>query len=119
MRALTHLDLSLCDEVTDVGVRAVSTMPLLASLNLRGCDKITDEAVQAVSSMSALTSLDLGRFHGLSLSQFTDAGVLALSRLPALTHLDVTNCYQVTAAGVEALRSTTTAPSLRILPYDQ
>jgi hypothetical protein len=37
-----------------------------------------------------------------------------LSSLPALTSLDLSHCYKVTAAGVQALRSTTAAPSLRI-----
>jgi hypothetical protein len=45
----------------------------------------------------------------------TNEGVLALSSLPALTHLDL-RCYDyVTAAGVQALRSSTAAPSLRIV----
>jgi hypothetical protein len=40
--------------------------------------------------------------------------VRALSSLPALTSLDLRNCNKVTAAGVQALRNTTAAPSLRI-----
>jgi hypothetical protein len=44
----------------------------------------------------------------------TDVGVRALSSLPALTSLDLTLCDNVTAAGVQALRSTTTAPNLHI-----
>ena len=44
-------------------------------------------------------------------------GWLALSSLPALTHLNLRFCYNVTAAGVQALRSTTAAPSLHIVSY--
>jgi hypothetical protein len=40
--------------------------------------------------------------------------VRALSSLPALTPLDLRFCYKVTAAGVQALRSTTAAPNLHI-----
>jgi hypothetical protein len=47
----------------------------------------------------------------------TDVGVRALSSLPALTELDLTGCDEVTAAGVQALRNTTAAPSLRIEWY--
>jgi hypothetical protein len=38
----------------------------------------------------------------------------AVSSLPALTALCLDNCYKVTAAGVQALRNTTAAPSLHI-----
>jgi hypothetical protein len=44
----------------------------------------------------------------------SDVGVRALSSLPALTSLDLRGCNKVTAAGVQALRSTTVAPSLHI-----
>jgi hypothetical protein len=44
----------------------------------------------------------------------TDVGVRALSSLPVLTSLDLRNCHKVTAAGVQALRSTTASPSLHI-----
>ena len=64
--------------------------------------------------MTALTSLDLFNCHNI-----TNQGVLTLRSLPALNHLDLRNCGKVTAGGRQALRSTTTAPSLRILPYDQ
>jgi hypothetical protein len=40
-----------------------------------------------------------------------------LSNLPALTPLDLRYCYKVTAAGVQALRNTTAAPSLHIESY--
>jgi len=60
--------------------------------------------------MTALTSLDLFYCHNI-----TNEGVLTLGSLPALTQLDLRNRNKVTAAGVQALRSTTTAPSLHIL----
>jgi hypothetical protein len=44
----------------------------------------------------------------------TDAGLRAVSNLPALTSLDLRYCIKVTAAGVQALRNTTAAPSLHI-----
>jgi hypothetical protein len=40
--------------------------------------------------------------------------VRARSSLPALASLDLSGCYNVMAAGVQALRSTTAAPSLHI-----
>jgi hypothetical protein len=41
-------------------------------------------------------------------------GLRAVSGLPSLTFLDLNGCDKVTAAGVQALRNTTAAPSLRI-----
>ena len=72
------------------------------------CYKVTDEGVRAVSTVPALTSL---RLFGCYI---TNEGVLALSSLPALTHLNLRYCGYVTAAGVQALRSTTAAPGLHI-----
>jgi hypothetical protein len=46
--------------VTDEGVRAVvSSCTALTELNLQGCRNVTDEGVRAVSSIPALTSLNL------------------------------------------------------------
>ena len=97
-------------EVTDEGVQEVcSLLPALTTLDLSSCREVTDEGVRAVSTVPALTSLNL--FYCL---RVTNEGVLALSSLPALTHLDLCYCDKLTAAGVQALRSTTAAPSLHI-----
>jgi len=73
---LTSLSLHRCLEVTDVGVRTVSTMLLLVSLNLTHCDKLTDEAARAVSGMPALTTLSF-----MGCDKVTDAGLRAVSGL--------------------------------------
>jgi hypothetical protein len=44
----------------------------------------------------------------------TDEALRAVSSLPALTSLNLRYCNKVTAAGVQALRSTTATPSLHI-----
>jgi hypothetical protein len=108
LASLTFLNLSWCYNVTDEGVRAVlRSCTALKSLNITACN-VTDEGLRAVSSLPALTTLNLAG------SKVTDAGVRALSSLPALTFLDLRYCFKVTAAGVQALRSTTAAPSLHI-----
>mgnify|MGYP002176285075 CR=1 FL=1 len=89
----------------------MSSLPLrslLTELNIRGCRKLTVEGLRAVSSLPALTELDL------SFSNVTDQTLLALRTVRTLTSLDLTECENVTAAGVQALRSTTAAPSLQI-----
>jgi hypothetical protein len=107
--ALTFLDLTCSVKVTDEGVRAVSSCTGLKSLNLYACYLVTDEGVRAVvSSCTALESLNL-----LACGKVTDEALRALRSLPALTTLDLRGC-KVTAAGVQALRNTTAAPSLHI-----
>jgi F-box/leucine-rich repeat protein 14 len=141
--ALEYLNLYACNNITDKGMRAVSSLPALTTLNLSFCvtDKgilIRDSHdepifVRAVSSCTALTSLNLSSNYELTEKgmravssctslksldlrecfKLTDEAVRALSSLPALTSLNLSHCY-VTAAGVQALRSTTAAPSLHI-----
>jgi hypothetical protein len=72
---------------------------------------VTDEGVRAVSDLPALTSLSLRNCNCINV---TDVGIRALSSLPALKSLDLRDCPKATAAGVQALRSTTAAPSLHI-----
>ena len=102
--ALTSVDLSLCRELTDVS--GLSSCTALRTLNFSCCRQLID--VSALSSCTALTSVDL------SLCSVTDEGVLPLRSLPALIYLDLCDCPKVTAAGVQALRSTTAAPNLHI-----
>jgi hypothetical protein len=129
--ALEYLNLYACNNITDKGMRAVSSLPALTTLNLSFC--VTDKGVRAVSSCTALTSLNLSSNYELTEKgmravssctslksldlrecfKLTDEAVRALSSLPALTSLNLSHCY-VTAAGVQALRSTTAAPSLHI-----
>jgi hypothetical protein len=62
-----------------------------------------------VSSCTALVSL-----HLCSLVKLSDKALRAVSCITSLTSLDLRGCSKVTAAGVQALRNTTAAPSLRI-----
>ena len=87
----------------------MSSMPALTSLNIRSCCKLTDEALRAVSNMPQLTFLDISNCHKL-----TDEGLRVLSSMPKLTSLNLTGC-NATAAGVQALRSSTAAPNLQIV----
>ena len=58
--------------------------------------------------LPALTELDL------SYSNITDQALLALRNLRTLTSLNLEGCENVTAAGMQAPRNTTAAPSLHI-----
>jgi hypothetical protein len=48
LTALTKLDLSFCELLTDVVLRAMSSLSALSILILYGCDKVTAAAKQAL-----------------------------------------------------------------------
>jgi len=112
MTALTHLDLSECQNVTANTLRPLSKLPALTSLELRDeiellrgdydCFhySIDNEAMTAVASVSSLTSLKLEDCNDV-----TDKGLAELARLPALTSLHLTECYGVSKQAVEALQA--------------
>jgi hypothetical protein len=66
-----------------------------------------------VRRFPAVVSPELKREYLAEEVALTDEGLRAVSSLPALTSLDLRGS-KVTAAGVQALRSTTVAPSLHI-----
>jgi hypothetical protein len=75
----------------------------------------TDEAVgMLVRRFPAVVSLEIKGEAGVT-AALTDKGLRAVSSLASLTFLYLTYCFKVTAAGVQALRSTTAAPSLHII----
>ena len=65
--------------------------------------------MSGVNSCTALETLKLDHCKNI-----TTEAVLALSCLPALTRLDLGGSGEVTAAGVQALRSTTASTNLHI-----
>jgi hypothetical protein len=72
----------------------------------------TDEAVGIlVRRFPAVVSVE---YRGGGWRVLTDVGLRAVSSLRALTSLDLRYCNKVTAAGVQALRSTTASHSLCI-----
>jgi hypothetical protein len=72
--------------------------------------KTTDEAMgMMVRRFPAVVSLELKREYLAEEVALSDEGLRAVSSLPALTSLDLRECCKVTAAGVQALRSTTVA----------
>jgi hypothetical protein len=114
LTALTHLDLSKCQNVTANTLGPLSKLTALTSLELGdgvgfrvlvGVDferlhhTITNEAVRAVASVSSLMALKL------TACGMTDEGLAKLARLPALTSLHLTECYKVTATAVQALQA--------------
>jgi hypothetical protein len=77
----------------------------------------TDEAVGTlVPRFPAVVSLEM-KSGGWGV--LTDEELRAVSNCTALTSLNLSWCHMVTAAGGQALRRTTAAPSLHILRCDK
>jgi hypothetical protein len=80
LTALTSLDLSNCEEVSDAELHALAGLTTLTSLNLAKCDQVSDDGFCA---LVGLTNLNLRFCFRLS-----DNGLHALSGLTALTYLN-------------------------------
>jgi hypothetical protein len=105
--ALTRLTLANQSRLTETAMLAVASMPSLTHLSLL-CN-VTHEAMRAMASMPSLTSLNIG-----PLCTVSDEALRAVSEVTKLTSLNLSqsNCDNVTAEGMQALRS---LPALRQL----
>ena len=110
-KSMLELDISFCSGVGDVGILAVvSRCQTLTRLVLRGCFTATDTSIERVVIMPALTHLDMA-----GLPSVTDIPFLALARSApsALTYLDISECSEVTDAGLHGV--STACPHLLTL----
>ena len=112
--SLTQLDLSNCRRVTDVGIAALATLPLLHNLELANCPGTTDDALCALAARAGRPMLYLGL-------RSASASEAALSELTAsctsLTHLNIGNCDGASDATLAAISRS--CPELRVLELRQ
>jgi hypothetical protein len=99
LTALTSLDLSNCEEVSDAELDALAGLTALTSLNLTKCTQVSYDGFCALAGHTALTSLNLTRY-----AQFVDDGFCALAGLTALTSLNLEQCIKVSDNALHALR---------------
>jgi hypothetical protein len=116
---LTHLDLSMCQNLTAETLLPLSKLTALTALELRDEVPIVggefdyyhygigSKAMTAVAAVSSLTSLELKECN-----RVTDKGLAKLARLPALTSLRLVRCDSVSAKVVKTLKAA--IPSLVI-----
>lgn len=118
---LQHLNLTMCNSITDEELQKISNLTTLQSLNLYGCKKITDAGLQYISNIITLQELnfcncnqitDVGLRHISNLTllqqlllsyceQITDEGLHYISNLTTLQILDLSNCYQIKDYGLQ------------------
>lgn len=126
---LRAVDLSYCFNITDSGIRIITTgCPQIKSIKLSGCSQLTDAALHLIGGrFSGLLSIDLDRCKEISdegissLSEgcrllksinfelcwrLTDDSLIAVGqRCHELTSINVTSCKKITDKGIKALAS--------------
>jgi hypothetical protein len=99
---VTHVDVSFCEKVTDMGVAYIAEGlgHRLQSLNVGRCQQLTDTALYLLARhCPKINTLNLTFCQKVS-----DKGLLALSKkCPRLTRLSLRWCAPITDQGVRAL----------------
>jgi hypothetical protein len=96
--SLTELDLSGCDQVTDVSVSRLKKINGLEILDLSFCNQISDASLVQLAELENLRSLNLNWCYAV-----TDGGLSALAKCSSLQSLSLWGCEEVTDLGVTAL----------------
>lgn len=85
IKAIKHLDISYCGDITDKGIKYLLSLSL-NSLVIDGC-KFGENGLTFISLMKSLDVLRARQFSNLS-----DPALGCLSKLPNLTSLDLSSC---------------------------
>ena len=138
--AITDLDLSFAELITDGGLSAIKGWKNLKRLSVRGT-KITDMTVQYISGITSIEALDLGYVQvtdvgldpltalvnlkelAIGGNKLTDTGLQPLRQLSGLTYLDLSGAQRtdsglwsvsLTEPGVDAIATLTNLRHLRL-----
>jgi len=95
---LEQLLLGVCDNVTDAGMRSLSSsLPSLTTLELTGCSGVTHEGLEALSELRSLRHLDISMCRNIG------GGLSHIASLPCLRTLNVGWCCTVCDTDIDAL----------------
>jgi len=87
--SLTHLDLSNCSGISDIGVESLAKVSGLKELKLKGCSSLTCEGFQNLRNLTRLELLQLPNMDDL------ESAFQIVSSFPKLKELDCSNCHQL------------------------
>jgi hypothetical protein len=99
--SLTHLDIGLCANVSDRGIKYVAGLGSLVTLNLDSI-RLSDEAFAGFHKL-----LNLQQLHISQVNDITDRTIYGL---PGLHTLDVMGCYDISSRALQNMGS-----SLKVL----
>ncbi|XP_066359028.1 F-box/LRR-repeat protein 3-like [Miscanthus floridulus] len=102
---LLELDLSYCCPVTPSMVRSLQKIPKLRTLKLEGCKFIADGLKAIGTSCVSLRELSLSKCSGVTDTELS----FAVSRLKNLLKLDITCCRNITDVSLAAITSSCTS----------
>lgn len=96
--ALQSLSLYCCDQLTNVGIKALTThQTSLKSLDLGLCNRVTDQSLLFISrDLVNLEELNIQRCRAI-----TNLGVIELQKLKKLRSLNISQCENITKEGLE------------------
>ncbi|XP_013365972.1 PREDICTED: F-box/LRR-repeat protein 13 isoform X5 [Chinchilla lanigera] len=93
---IRELNLSNCVHLSDITLVKLSERCLnLNYLTLRNCEYLTNQGIEYIVNLSSLISLDL------SGTVISDEGLIALSKHKKLKELSLSECGNITDAGIE------------------
>jgi len=96
---LDDLTLVSCRNVSDEGICSIAKhQPGLKSLDIRECPDLTNSSLMTIAA--CLTKLK--NLYMQKCKQITDKGVATMTKLVELQVLDVSECHQITSAGLKA-----------------
>ena len=104
--SLTSLDLTVCQDITDLGLSTIKEFKHLTNLNLCGT-KITDSGLKEIGELTTLTNLNL------SGTAITDHGLKELGKLKHLTNLNL-SLTKITDVGLSELKDFKSLTTLRL-----
>ncbi|XP_036961772.1 dynein regulatory complex subunit 6 isoform X2 [Acanthopagrus latus] len=99
---LHRLHAAECPRMTDAGLKSVATLKNLQHLDISLCEKVSDMGIQCLTKGSSSSKLrELNVSH---CSHITDISVLSIAqRLRKLYHLDLSYCERLTDMSLEWL----------------
>ncbi|KAM9352391.1 F-box and leucine-rich repeat protein 13 [Symphorus nematophorus] len=105
-QGLRRLHATECPRMTDAGLKSVATLKNLQHLDISLCDKVSDVGIQCLTEGSSSTKLrELNVSH---CSHITDISVKRIAqRLCKLSHLDLSYCEKLTDLSLEWLSGST------------
>ena len=111
---LETLDISWCDQVTDISFAAVCSLSRLKKLNIRRCSTITDHGLCSIQNLVHLESLDMANCN-----KITDVGFTAVGKLPLLKKLNISQCASISDHGLCGMQNLINLESLDMNSCDK
>ena len=99
MIAQSKTDFTICNKITDEGMKYVARIQTLKYLSLAACSHITDAGLANLANSSSIETVDLRGCTAIS-----DRGLSHLAIMPKLKEVSLGGCTNVSETGIEMLR---------------